>query len=97
MSKMVCVRCQTELRPETNGTIVVEMASFGPYKVWSADTWKCPGCDNETVAGFGDEPIRQDHYADDFKEWLDTLIKKSRRVVYDYERPLSNVVVRGGA
>jgi len=87
MTKLVCVKCQCELVPETNGTTVVEMASFGPYKVWDADTLKCPGCGVEIVAGFGDAPLRADHYAKDFSEWLYNLKEKACRVEYDYERP----------
>ena len=44
----VCAKCEnkyvpedtglgTEMRPETNGVYVIEMADFGPYKVWRAD------------------------------------------------------------
>ena len=87
MPKLVCVTCQCELKPETNGTVVVETASFGPYKVWNADTWKCPGCGVEIVAGFCQQPIRQDHYADDFKVWLGSVLRTAERVEYDNERP----------
>lgn len=87
MSKLVCVKCECELRPETNGTTVVETASFGPYKIWDADTWKCPGCGMEVVSGFGNNPVREDHYAEDFKPWLETYLGNSRRIVYDNEKP----------
>ena len=87
MPKLVCVKCQTELKPETSGTTVVEMASFGPYKVWAADTWKCPGCGIEIVGGFADLPLRQDHYAKDFAAWLDNCLATAQRVVYDHEHP----------
>jgi transposase len=87
MPKLVCVKCQTELRAETNGTLVIETASFGPYKVWNADTWKCPGCGIEIVAGFGDRPLRQDHYEPGFDTWLEKVKSYSKRVEYDHERP----------
>ena len=87
MPKLVCVTCQTELKPFCNETLVVEMASFGPYKVWNADTWKCPGCGFEIVAGFGQQPRRQDHYMDDFPAWLETVKAQAERVVYDFEEP----------
>ncbi len=82
MAKMVCVACHVELRPEKNGTIVIEMASFGPYKIWDADTWKCPKCGIEIVAGFGKVPIREDHYAPDFPAWLERLKSKAERIEY---------------
>jgi hypothetical protein len=84
---MVCVKCHTELKPKTNETIVVETASFGPYKVWNADTWECPGCGVEIVAGFGQQPLRQDHYKEDFATWLANVIATAERVEYDNERP----------
>jgi predicted RNA-binding Zn-ribbon protein involved in translation (DUF1610 family) len=87
MPKLVCTKCQTELRIETNETLVIETASFGPYKVWNADTWKCPDCGVEIVAGFGDNPIRQDHYADDFPVWLEKVMGFFKKVVYDHEYP----------
>lgn len=87
MIKLVCVKCQCELKPETNGTLVIETASFGPYKIWQADTLKCPGCGVEIVAGFGNAPMRQDHYADDFSEWLENQIHYAHRVEYDNEHP----------
>ncbi len=87
MPKLVCVKCHCELRPETNGTTVIETAEFGPYKVWDFDTWKCPGCGVEIVAGFNVQPMRQDHYAPDFAGWLENVIAKSRRVEYDNEEP----------
>ena len=84
--KIICVKCQCELRPEVNGTLVVEMASFGPYKIWKADTWRCPGCGYEVTTGFGAAPIM--HHGDEhFQEDLDLEKETARKVVYDYERP----------
>jgi len=87
MPKLVCTTCQTELKPSHNGTLVIEMASFGPYKVWYADCWKCPGCGYEVSAGFAEQPLRQDHYAADFPEWLETTKAHNDHIVYDFEEP----------
>jgi rubredoxin len=90
MPKMVCVNCQTEFRPFHNGTTVVEMASFGPYKVWAADSWKCPGCGTIVEAGFSDQPVME-HYEEGFQEWFEQLKKDNPdSIVYDYERPVKN-------
>ncbi len=86
MPKMVCVTCHVEFRPEKNGTIVIQMADFGPYKVWDSDTWKCPKCGIEVVAGFGKLPIREDHYAPDFPEWLERFKSKAERIEYCNEQ-----------
>jgi hypothetical protein len=91
MPKLVCVKCQIELRPSVNGVTVIEMASFGPYKVWAADEWECPGCGQKIISGFSNEPIRQDHYADDFPQWLEHEIERATKVskvIWDFERPL---------
>ena len=85
MPKLVCVKDEVELLPFHNGTIVVEMASFGPYKVWNADAWKCPICGFEIIAGFGNNPLRSDHYSPDFPEWLENTKKNATQVIYDKE------------
>lgn len=90
MTKLVCTKCQTELKPSHNGTLVVEMASFGVYKVWNADSWKCPGCGCEIVAGFPEQPWRGDHYADDFPAWLEMVKAEASQIVYDFEEPNFN-------
>ncbi len=87
MPKLVCVNCQTELRCETSGTTVVDMADFGIYKVWDADTYKCPGCGNEVVTGFGERPMRE-HYETGFDEWWNAFKFRACRIVYNYERPI---------
>lgn len=83
MAKMVCVNCHVEFRPEKNGTIVIETASFGPYKIWEADTWKCPKCNVEVVCGFGQQPIAE-HWYQDFQERMQRVCEGAR-VEYDNE------------
>ena len=88
MIKILCVKCHVSLRPEKNGTTVIEMAEGGlpglyPYSVWDADTYKCPVCGVEIVTGYGTEPIRDDSHAPDFQEWLERYKKAADRVEYD--------------
>jgi len=52
--------------PETDGVGVLDVADFGPYKIWSADKWKCPKCGIEIVIGFGDEAIAEHYQTDHF-------------------------------
>ena len=72
----VCVKCGCELRPETNGVGVLDMAErsreqgkdaifvhYEPYELWDADKWKCPQCGMEVVGGFGHDPISMHHEA----------------------------------
>lgn len=82
----VCVKCRTEFRPETNGTLVIEMAVSEPYRVWEADLWKCNGCGTEIVVGFGVQPL-QEHHAPGFSEWLTKETDTARRVVHVYAEP----------
>lgn len=60
MPKLLCVRCEQELRPSINGVVVVEYSDLGPYKVWSADEWTCPICGATIVAGFADLPYMRE-------------------------------------
>lgn len=84
MPKLVCTKCQVELKPETNGVKVIEMASFGPYKIWNADLWKCRGCGLEIVSGFAHEPIAE-HFQPTFPQELEKIV--GGKIYYDFERP----------
>lgn len=84
MPKLVCVKCQRQLRPETNGATVIDYASFGPYKVWDADIWKCPECGQKIVAGFAEHPFME-HWHTDFAERLKQLVSRVAQVVRNFE------------
>ena len=73
-------RSATEMRPKKNGVYVIEMADFGPYKVWLADLWECPRCAYQVIGGFGLEPLAE-HYEDSFAKHLETA-KASDHVYY---------------
>jgi hypothetical protein len=98
MTKLVCVKCQTEYSSALGeiGVIVVEMAHNPPvpYKAWSADLLKCPGCGAEVVSGFPDKPIARDEAAAVLL--ADTQRIGKARIVYDYERPADGAAVAGG-
>jgi hypothetical protein len=85
MPKMVCVSCEVELKPKENGVLVIEEASFGPYKIWYADVWKCPKCQTETVAGFGHDPLME-HYEEGFADFLEKAKSRASRIIYDKEK-----------
>lgn len=85
MPKIVCTKCEVEFVCALSGAVTIETASFGAYKVWSSDIWTCPKCGVEVVAGFGQRPLREDHYASDFEEWLESVKKSAPRVVMDNE------------
>lgn len=87
----VCAKCNikyepknnisaTEMRPKKNGVHVIEMADFGPYKVWLADLWECPKCRHRVIAMFGLEPLAE-HYEDNFAGILE-MAKASDHVYY---------------
>jgi hypothetical protein len=84
MPKLVCIPCEVELKPSENGVYVVEMASFGPYKIWNADVWICPKCKHEVVAGFGYDALAE-HYQDKFVKLLEKIKASKSRIIYDYE------------
>ena len=88
MPKLVCKDCQIGYEIEKSGAWLIEMFSDPPrpYKIWSCDAWKCPGCDVVIMAEFGNEAIAE-YYQPDFKDILDSCKKyeSAGRVVYEYE------------
>ncbi len=70
----VCKKCNCELRPETNGVGVLDMADWGPYALYDADLWRCPKCGMEVVGGFGCGPISA-HFEPDFLTQIDSYQK----------------------
>ena len=92
MTKLVCVKCQTEYSSKLGeiGVIVVEMAHNPPvpYKAWGADLLKCPGCGAEVISGFADRPITRDEEAAAVLLADAQRIGKAR-IIYDYERPVT--------
>ena len=64
---VVCVKCNKEMKPEKTGELVLEMAVFGPYKIWSGDKVKCPKCGMEVVTGWGQNPLSA-HYQEGFEK-----------------------------
>jgi hypothetical protein len=91
MPKMICEKCQIQLRPDHNGTLVIEMASFGEYKAWYADSWICPGCGATITAGFAENPIAE-HFESNYAEKVNFEKSTCGRVVYSYEH-LSDVLL----
>ena len=76
----VCVKCNCELRPETNGVGVLDMNDNGAYELWDADKWKCPKCGIEVVGGFVYTPISA-HYEEDFQKMIDGYKNKGLLIV----------------
>ncbi len=67
----VCVKCNVELKAETNGVGLVDMASFGEYKVWESDLYKCPCCGYEIIVDFGQQAVAEHFEKDRFAKTLD--------------------------
>ncbi len=72
----VCVKCNCELWPKTNGVGVLDMANFSPYELYAADLWKCPKCGLEVVGGFGRNPISS-HYEPHFQAVVDEYTSRN--------------------
>jgi len=62
----ICIECRLAMQPLKNGVIVEEMADFGGYKLWQADSWKCPSCDDRVIVGFGRTPLSE-HWMPNWK------------------------------
>jgi hypothetical protein len=76
----VCAKCHCELRPETNGVGVLDMADWGSYELWDADLWKCPTCGIEIVGGFAFGPVSA-HYEVGFQEMIGSY--KSKKLLIE--------------
>lgn len=66
-------RCGKQMRCKKNEVYVIEMATFGPAAIWSADLWACPECDERMIAGFALVPIVE-HYEDGFAKALSKAV-----------------------
>ena len=73
-------KCKTQMRCKKNEVYVIEVATFGPAAIWSADLWACPTCNERMIAGFGISPIAE-HYQPGFEELLEK-VKASDHVYY---------------
>ncbi len=60
--------CGLEFVTTNHGVTVVEMASFGPYKIWMADLRTCAD-GHQVLAGFGDHPLGE-HFHPEFAKML---------------------------
>lgn len=74
---LVCTKCNVTMKPKENGQIALEMADFGPYKIWQCDKYYCPECEAEVLTGFGRDPISE-HYQESFKKWMQKVDVKFR-------------------
>lgn len=89
----VCVKCETEMWAHVNGTLVIDVIGAliseenppGYYKLWEADTYKCPKCGMEIVIGFGQRCLLE-HCEEGFSEGCDREIAAARKVVRNKER-----------
>ena len=89
MSKIICVKCEVEFRPEENGVHVHELmrADTAIYKIWDADLWKCPRCGILIVAGFGQKPFAEHFEEDQMRAVLDSETIDHTTVFRDRELP----------
>jgi len=83
--KPVCIKCNTELRPEEVGVELLDMAEWGPYQLWNADLWKCPSCGIEIIVNFGN--YGEHHNSPTFQEHtLDALNRKNLYLNKEYRK-----------
>ena len=70
--RLVCPKCQLELRSKRNGVAAEAMTVDGSYQLWIADLLACPGCELEVVARFAPRPLAE-HFQSDYarivKDW----------------------------
>jgi hypothetical protein len=83
MPKPICVKCKRFFKPHRTGVWPLEQmptvsgaqpgtreeAAWQPYKIWSADLYRCEGCGGEIIVGFGQNRVSE-HFEADFDKWL---------------------------
>ena len=69
----VCVKCRRSMKPEKNGVDAMETVDKRgkPYRIWSADKWRCTNCGFEILAGFAEKPTYSDQ--DSYNERLKNI------------------------
>ena len=75
-----CADCEVELRPKKTGAYIVEMADFGPYKLWACDIWECPICKCEIATGIPNNALGE-HWQRDFEEKIQKLRDAGQTVI----------------
>jgi predicted RNA-binding Zn-ribbon protein involved in translation (DUF1610 family) len=87
MPKNVCVNCEIELKPETNGVVVAEMMKEDTeiYKLWMADLYKCPQCGVEIVLGFSSNPLME-HFEGDIDFKFNQLEASGKKIIFLKEK-----------
>jgi len=78
MPRYVCAGCECLMTHERSGLLVEERTDEdGPYKIWSADLWRCPHCGTELLTGFGAEPVHQ-HFEEGYEKAECYLVIRDR-------------------
>ena len=69
--KPVCVKCQVEMKVGKVGIWVLDKASFGDYKLTSADMHECPKCGYQIVTSFAE--VSMHHHEEGFAELVEKI------------------------
>jgi len=89
MPRIVCENCEREYTGEKIGVNVIDIATGGdgfdpyPYRITSADRYRCTICRHVILCGFADQPTY--HHEKRFSERLRRVLK-SGNYVLSYER-----------
>lgn len=67
----ICSTCNRAYKPFQNGVDVLEMAGDRPYKLWAADSLRCPICGNVIISGFSTRAFEH------FEQGFVNLLKES--------------------
>ena len=69
MANVICVKCNKKMVFEEAGVLVLETKKDGtPYKVWSADLFRCFDCEREVITHFAFSPLAQSFDGERFQE-----------------------------
>ena len=60
----ICLDCRLAMAIHETGAFLEQMTEQGPYRIWCADVFQCPGCHVMAAAGFGKQPYMRRQEAD---------------------------------
>ena len=86
MPTPLCCTCSLQMTCSGNDVIVIEFSDKGPYRLWYADEYSCPSCDDLIMTGWGTDAFWRPEYGRFPKDLVDQH-KTANRLRYSFESP----------
>ncbi len=98
MHSPVCAICRVEMKPQRNGVVFLQKASFSaggevtpyPYALFMGDQWACKSCGHSAIIGWGQKAIARRH-----DKGFEQLVEKYRELDSEHELFIEEDFERG--